>query len=208
MPRITDPPPGAVREDLDLLEPALDEAVLPRVLDRRLLIGTWNPRHFGGLTEEWESSEEDSPRRDLQSILTIAGVARRFDVVALREVRGDLKALRHTLEALGDDWGLILSAVTRGARGDDERLGFLFDRRTVQPSGLVGELVVPAEELRRIARAPSGGSSPGRPTPTRSGAAGRRSSSSRCTCSGVVRPRSGPPNSGPSPSGSTSGPAR
>lgn len=150
MPRITDPPPGAVREDLDLLESALDEAVLPRVLDRRLLIGTWNLRHFGGLTEKRESSEEDSPKRDLQSILTIAEVVRRFDVVALQEVRGDLKALRHTMETLGDDWGLILSDVTRGARGNDERLGFLFDRRTVQPSGLVGELVVPAEELRRI----------------------------------------------------------
>lgn len=73
------------------------------MLDRRLLIGTWNLRHFGGLTEKRESSEEDSPKRDLQSILTIAEVVRRFDVVALQEVRGDLKALRHTMEALGDD---------------------------------------------------------------------------------------------------------
>ena len=150
MPRVTDTPPDEVLEDLRLLGDALDDALPPRVLDRTLLIGTWNLRHFGGLTEKWESDEADSPKRDLQSILTIAEVIRRFDVVALQEVRGDLKALRHTLKVLGEDWGLILSDVTRGAKGNDERLGFLFDRRTVQPSGLVGELVVPAEELQRI----------------------------------------------------------
>ena len=150
MPRVTDTPPEAVREDLRQLDTALDERLPPRVLDRNLLIATWNIRHFGGLTEKWESADDDSPKRDLQSILTIAEVIRRFDVVALQEVHGDLKALRHTMKALGRNWGLVLSDVTRGAPGNDERLGFLFDRRTVQLSGLAGELVVPAEELERI----------------------------------------------------------
>lgn len=150
MPRVTDTPPESIREDLALLDAALDERLPPRVLDRSLLIGTWNVRHFGGLTERWESTGEDSPKRDLQSILTIAEVIRRFDVVALQEVRGDLKALRHTMKVLGDDWGLVLSDVTRGDPGNDERLGFLYDRRTVQPSGLVGELVVPEMERHHI----------------------------------------------------------
>ena len=150
MPRITDTPPEPVREDLRLLESALDDALPPRVLDRSLLIGTWNLRHFGGLTEKWRSESGDSPKRDLQSVLTIAEIVRRFDVVALQEVRGDLKALRHTMKALGDDWGLVLSDVTRGDPGNDERLGFLFDRRTVRMSGLAGELVVPAGESDAI----------------------------------------------------------
>ncbi|MEF8841151.1 MAG: endonuclease/exonuclease/phosphatase family protein [Haloarculaceae archaeon] len=152
MPHVTDTPPEDVREDLRLLEERLDDpAVLPpRVLDRTLLIATWNLRHFGGLTEEWRSGSGDSPKRDLQSILTIAEIIRRFDVVALQEVRGDLKALRHTMKALGRDWGLVLSDVTRGDPGNDERLGFLFDRRTVRMSGLAGELVVPAEEFEDI----------------------------------------------------------
>ena len=150
MPRITDTPPEPVREDLRLLESALDDALPPRVLDRSLLIGTWNLRHFGGLTEKWRSESGDSPKRDLQSVLTIAEIVRRFDVVALQEVRGDLKALRHTMKALGDDWGLVLSDVTRGDPGNDERLGFLFDRRTVRMSGLAGELVVPAGEFDAI----------------------------------------------------------
>jgi endonuclease/exonuclease/phosphatase family metal-dependent hydrolase len=150
MPHVTDTPPEPVREDLGLLDAALDESLPPRVLDRTLLIGTWNVRHFGGLTEKWEATDADSPKRDLQSILTIAEIIRRFDVVALQEARGDLKALRHTMKALGDDWGLVLSDVTHGAAGNDERLGFLFDRRTVRMSGLVGELVVPAGESDRI----------------------------------------------------------
>jgi endonuclease/exonuclease/phosphatase family metal-dependent hydrolase len=150
VPRITDTPPEPVREDLRLLESALDDALPPRVLDRSLLIGTWNLRHFGGLTEKWRSESGDSPKRDLQSVLTIAEIVRRFDVVALQEVRGDLKALRHTMKALGDDWGLVLSDVTRGDPGNDERLGFLFDRRTVRMSGLAGELVVPAGESDAI----------------------------------------------------------
>ncbi|MDX1746729.1 MAG: endonuclease/exonuclease/phosphatase family protein, partial [Halobacteriales archaeon] len=113
-------------------------------------IGTWNLRAFGGLTEKWVSGEDDSPKRDLQSVLTIAEVIRRFDVVALQEVRGDLKALRHTMKALGRNWGLVLSDVTRGDPGNDERLGFLFDRRTVRMSGLAGEIVISDEEFDDI----------------------------------------------------------
>ena len=150
MPHVTDTPPEPVQRDLDGLREALDEAVPTKQLDRNFLVATWNLRHFGGLTEAWQAGDDDSPKRDLHSIHAIAEVLRRFDVVALQEVRGDLKALRHTLKLLGDDWGLLLSDVTRGARGNDERLGFVFDRRKVQVSGLAGELVVPDTELDRI----------------------------------------------------------
>lgn len=150
MPEITDTPPSAIQSDLEALEDALDERVPARIYDRNLLLATWNVRAFGGLTERWVSREDDSPKRDLQSILTIAEIVRRFDVIALQEIRGNLKALRHTLEVLGSDWGLILTDVTRGARGNDERLGFLFDQRKVQISGLAAELVVPQAELDAV----------------------------------------------------------
>ena len=147
MPHVTDTPPPEIQEDLADLDRALDEALPPRTIDRILLIATWNVRAFGGLTEKWVADEDDSPKRDLQSLHTIAAVIRRFDVVALQEVKGNLKALRHTLKLLGPNWGLLLTDVTRGSPGNDERLCFLYDRRTVQPSGLAGELVVPQEQL-------------------------------------------------------------
>lgn len=150
MSSVTDLPPADIQDDLERLQDALDEKLPPRTLDQNLLIATWNLRAFGGLTEEWVSDENDSPKRDLQSIRVIAEIIRQFDVIALQEVRGDLKALRHTMKVLGSDWGMMLTDVTRGDPGNNERLGFLFDRRKIQPSGLAAELVVPQEEFNSI----------------------------------------------------------
>jgi endonuclease/exonuclease/phosphatase family metal-dependent hydrolase len=159
---LTDAPPGLVAAELRTLRDALDECVPPKVLDRNLLIGTWNIRAFGDLTEKWYSESEDSPKRDLASLLFIAEILSRFDVVAVQEVRGNLKALRHVLKVLGDAWGMILTDVTKGSDGNDERLAFLFDTRRVKPSGLACELVLPptrgdngsAVAVRQFARTP------------------------------------------------------
>jgi hypothetical protein len=147
---ITDPPPMEVSADLARLRSALDEGVPAKALDRNLLIATWNVRAFGDLTEEWESSEEDTPKRDLHSLLSIAEIVSRFDVVALQEARENLKALRHLVKVLGPNWGLSLTDVTEGAPGNGERMAFLFDTRRVIPSGLACEIVVPEERLGAI----------------------------------------------------------
>ena len=149
MPHVAEIPPPAIQNDLDGLDTALDESVPKRTLDENLLIATWNIKAYGGLTEEWVAAPDDSPKRDLQSIRVIAEILRRFDVIAVQEIYGDLKALRHTLKALGDDWGLVLSDATRGPKGRNERLGFLFDRRKIQLSGLAGEVVVPESWIDR-----------------------------------------------------------
>ena len=159
----TGPPPEEVLADLARLRSALDEEVPAKALDRNLLIGTWNIRAFGDLTEKWESAEEDSPKRDLHSLLCIAEILSRFDVIALQEAKDNLKALRHLIHALGPNWGLSLTDVTEGAPGNAERMAFLFDTRRVQLSGLACEIVVPGEQLgpigsdalqRQVARTP------------------------------------------------------
>ena len=157
MPEITDstlvaaePPSEEVVADLARLRSALDESVPAKALDRNLLIATWNVRAFGDLTEKWESSEDDTPKRDLHSLLCIAEIVSRFDVVALQEAKDNLKALRHLLKVLGPNWGLSLTDVTEGAPGNGERMAFLFDTRRVVPSGLACEIVVPEEQLERI----------------------------------------------------------
>jgi exonuclease III len=155
---VTDEPPTDVQAELACLRVALDATIPPKVLDRNLLIGTWNIRAFGDVTEKWRSGTADSPKRDLASLLFIAEVLSRFDVVAVQEVRGNLKCLRKALKALGPDWGLILTDVTKGAQGNDERLAFLFDTRRVKPSGLACELVLPDADggaaVRQFARTP------------------------------------------------------
>lgn len=46
---------------------------------------------------------------------------------------------------LGPDWGLIVSDVSGGAKGNNERLAYIYDKRRVMPSGLAGEIVLPAQ---------------------------------------------------------------
>src|SRR5215217_9316870 len=151
---ITDLPPDEVSADLATLRSALDDdkngGVPARALDRNLLIATWNIRAFGDLTEKWVSSEEDTPKRDLSSLLCIAEIISRFDVIAIQEARDNLKALRHLVHVLGPNWGLSLTDVTEGAPGNGERMAFLFDTRRVVPSGLACEIVVPEEQLGPI----------------------------------------------------------
>ncbi len=146
MPAITDNPPADVAQELEALRVALDEHIPARALDNNLLIATWNLRAFGGLTEKWAAEANDSPKRDLHALRAIAEIVSRFDVIAIQEVKGDLKALRHMLKelnAIDPHWGMILTDVTRGSAGNDERLAFVFDTRRLKPSGLACELVEP-----------------------------------------------------------------
>jgi hypothetical protein len=143
MPNMTDVPPASVRTALSGLRAALDAEVPAKLVDRNLLVGTWNIRAFGDLTDRWESGPADSPKRDLAALVCIVEMLSRFDVVAIQEVRGNLRCLRHALKMLGPDWGVILTDVTKGKQGNDERLAFLFDSRRVKPSGLACELVLP-----------------------------------------------------------------
>src|SRR5205823_6559180 len=143
-PQVADPPPEVVAE-LAQLSALLDGSVRAKIVDRNLLVATWNLRAFGGLTKKWRSGPDDSPRRDFRDVRAIAEIVSRFDVVAIQEVRGDLRALRHMLRALGPDWGVIMTDVTKGKDGNDERMAFVFDTRRVKPSGLACELVVPVE---------------------------------------------------------------
>ena len=130
---------------LEGFEAALDE--LPSKKRNNLLIGTWNIRHFGRVQTAWESKPRVSPKRNLQDVCAIAQLVARFDVVALVEVKRDLSALRLLREILGPRWAFIVSDVTEGTPGNSERLGYIFDTRRVRSSGLVGELVIPDEEL-------------------------------------------------------------
>lgn len=154
-------PPVAVIEEHQRLCRALDYQIPRKVLDHNLMVATWNLRAFGNLTEKWISGEHDSPKRDLRSLLYIAEILSRFDVIAVQEVKGSFKALRHMLKILGPHWSFLMTDVTKGSKGNQERMAFVFDTRRVQLSGLAGELVLPPETscdeetyLQQFARIP------------------------------------------------------
>ena len=142
-------PPKEVAEGLATLRARLDTDIPPK-RPKNLLIGTWNVRAFGDLNDAWRAPRKAKPPRDLESVLTIAEIVSRFDVVAIQEVKGNIKALRHTLKALGDRWSLILTDVVKSTAGNYERLAFVFDTERVKLSGLACELVVPSKWARKI----------------------------------------------------------
>lgn len=150
MPESIDNPPEEVKSELASLRVALDIEVRPRVPDRNVLIATWNLRDFFSLTESWKSKGTDVPKRDWHALKCIAEIVSRFDVIAIQEVGGDLRALRTLLKVLGANWSFLMTDETKGPKGNNERLVFLYDTRKIRLSGLACELVLPPDQVEGI----------------------------------------------------------
>ena len=135
--------PRPVLEDVVRLRRQMERLNLPRKLvDRNVLVGTWNIRAFGPVHPKWDENPA-SPKRNLRAMAYIVEIIRRFDVVAIQEVKEDLSGLLLLMEWLGPDWGFLVTDKTAGSAGNTERLACVFDRRRVRPSGLAGEIVLP-----------------------------------------------------------------
>lgn len=143
--KIAAQPPGSVERDFQDLRYKLDHTIPLKRDMENLIIGTWNIRCFGSLTRKWLSEKGDKPTRDVTALQIITEIISRFDVIAVQEAQGNLRALRDTLELLGNEWSFLMTDITLGEQGNKERLAFIFDRRRVQLSGLAAELVVPPE---------------------------------------------------------------
>lgn len=129
---------------------ALRETMRASDLGRRdnknLVIGSWNIRAF----------DEGASRRD-ESFHYIAEIIDHFDICAVQEVKSDLAPLRRLLRLLGPNWDYFVTDVTEGGPGNRERQAFLYDKNKVQFRNLVGEIVLPKEDLidgDQIARTP------------------------------------------------------
>ena len=149
MPTIHDTPPASIQNELNTLAQALNIGI-PSKTDTSLLIATWNIRRFGSLTREWTAKTTDVPKRDLRGLRAICEIVSRFDMIAIQEVTGDLRALRDMMSFLGPSWSFSMTDITLGAAGNAERMAFIFDNTRLQPSGLACELVVPPEWLDEI----------------------------------------------------------
>jgi hypothetical protein len=134
--------PASVAAEVEALSDAVS-GIVPAHTPGNLVIGSWNLRAFGDLTRKWDAVGKDSPKRDWHAVALIAAILGHFDVVAVQEVKRDTTALRFLLEQLGANWRFIVSDVSEGDPGNDERLTYLYDSTRVEPSGLVGEVVLP-----------------------------------------------------------------
>ena len=119
-------------EKLITLKGALDQAIPEKSVDPTLLLATWNLREFGGTK---------SGGRDAEALFYIAEIMSRFDMIAVQEVRDDLDALDTLMRFLGPWWKYLVSDVTLGRQGNNERSAYIYDYRKLAFGGLVGELV-------------------------------------------------------------------
>lgn len=135
------------------LRAQLKNEVPQKTSDDTLLLASWNIREF------------DSPaygERIPESFNYIAEIISHFDLIAVQEVRKDLRAWRRLLDLLGERWKYVVTDVTSGTKGNNERLAFLYDSGKVQFGGLAGELVIPPvkkagsvyEPVKQLARTP------------------------------------------------------
>jgi len=123
------------------------QGIPAKTTERNLLLATWNIREFGGGKYE----------RCPDCYYFIAEIIDHFDLVAVQEVREDLGALKQVMKILGSWWHYIVTDVTLGAAGNNERLAFLYDSRKVRFDGLSGEIVLPPRKkapVRQMARTP------------------------------------------------------
>ena len=75
----------------------------------------------------------DNTPKDLQ---TIANIVRRYDLVAVQEVKKTGKAVRDLIEALGGQWDYLLGEIT----GNHERFAYIFNKDKVKFMNRMGAL--------------------------------------------------------------------
>lgn len=96
-----------------------------REVDENVILATWNIKHF-------------SEKKSWRSLKYIADIVERFDIVAIQEIKSDLRGLAKLQEILPGQYRTLVSDVT----GNYERFAFLYDQRTVEATGLVTDVAL------------------------------------------------------------------
>ena len=118
----------SLAKGLSVLRQRIDAAKIPSSkLDESLNLATWNIREFGR-TSRWE-----------ESCHYIAEILNQFDLIAVTELRANLKDLKTVLEILGPFWRVVYSDYNPDSPGNDERTAYVFDTRMVDFTGLAAE---------------------------------------------------------------------
>ena len=141
-------------ERLLKLREALRSEIPQRGIAGSLVLASWNIREFDSAVY---GARKEEP------LYYIAEIIDHFDLVAVQEVRDDLTALERLMDLLGWWWKYLLTDVTVGEPGNQERMAFLYDSRKVRFGGLAGEVVIPPrkgedcktlEPAKQLARTP------------------------------------------------------
>lgn len=131
------------------LRTSFKESVPQKTVSETLLVATWNIREFG--------PENKGGKRLEESYYYIAEIISKFDIVAVQEVRDDLRALEKLMSILGHKWSFIATDTVEGTSGNNERLAFVYDTSKVNFCGVAGEIVLSDTKIidgKQFARTP------------------------------------------------------
>jgi exonuclease III len=140
------------------LRKKLDQEMPTKKISESVILGTWNIRNFD------DNRFNNGPRRE-ESFYYIAEIIERFDVIAVQEICNNLGPLNKLMGVLGGNYDYILTDVThKDLGGNEERLGFIYDKSKVHFKGIAGEIVLPPKmlvtgakgEQRQFSRTPFG----------------------------------------------------
>lgn len=124
----------ALSEELERVREHQDHRKIPSATGTNVIIATWNLTNFG------------LQKREDVHLEIMAEIVRPFDVVAIQEVADNLDHLHTLLLKLGNDWDAVYTDIA----GNQERLGYLFNRKRVTPTGLAAELAMRGYERHKI----------------------------------------------------------
>ncbi len=119
------------------LRKKIDEMLPTRIVNDNLVLGTWNIRDF-------DNNKFGHGPRLVESLYYIAEIISSFDIVAVQEINSDIRPLDDLMGIIGKRYDYIVTDVTDGRSGNDERLGFIYDKSVVNFKGVAGEIVLKA----------------------------------------------------------------
>jgi endonuclease/exonuclease/phosphatase family metal-dependent hydrolase len=125
-----------IAKGLKVLRSRIAKAKVPSSkLDETLNIATWNIREFG------------KKARSAAAIHYIAEILGEFDLISIAELRDNLGDLGKVLTILGPYWRVIYSDALEDSGGNDERIGFIYDKRAVAFTGFAATATPPRTKV-------------------------------------------------------------
>lgn len=136
----------------------IDERFPSKKSSESLILGTWNLRNF-------DDNRFNFGPREYESFYFIAEIISHFDVIAIQEICVNLWPLKRVMNILDKDYDYIVTDVTHSSvGGNQERLGFIYNKSKVTFTGIAGEIVLPQKMMisevdtkkRQFSRTPFG----------------------------------------------------
>lgn len=121
-------------KELENLDTHRINRVIPVKTNDNLLIASWNLTNFG------------VQKRQVKHLKIMARIISFFDLVAVQEIADDITHLNKILKYLGKNWDVLYT----DPAGNNERLGYIYDKDKVVILGLAAELAMRGYERRRI----------------------------------------------------------